>query len=221
MSDEEHGPPTPRIVDLEAARQPWEKRKEESSEQWAAFQYYRDMHPRRIPRGSKFFGDIKANPWTVSRWCQQHDWVARVDAYDAMLDAITIEHNKRVVAETAESLTARGLNAALLMLEVSTLELEKYAEVARGGGGPGLIKPADLKGWLEASVKTIRLVRGETTENIGNGSEVYANLPLEAVRQLRVKHDADVAAAKKLAEEQEAEEEDEPSPQKKRFRAPG
>ena len=67
---------------LPAQPDPWERRKGESPQAWAAFQAHRDMRvgERSARKVAKAIG---RSDTLTSRWCATHDWVARAAAWDA------------------------------------------------------------------------------------------------------------------------------------------
>lgn len=75
----------------------WHKRGSETNKAYAAFVIYRDLgHNRSLQKAAnQYYGKSAANVRQLERWSSQHDWVARVAAYD--------EHQRReherVVAE--------------------------------------------------------------------------------------------------------------------------
>lgn len=183
MSDEANGPPTPRVVELSedvAQRQTWERRGDEGEQEWAAFQAYRDMHPRSL-HNCGFVGNVRVASATLSTWYRKFDWERRVNAYDVVLDRIAFAQRKKALERSADDWMAQKLGALETLDKILDLELGKYLESAASGNGVGLIKPADLKGLLETSVKMRRLLKGETTENIGVGDTDISDMPLEEV----------------------------------------
>jgi hypothetical protein len=65
------------VAESDGAREPWERRANESSRAYVAFRAYRDLGPlRRLE-------DVGGEPFNSLRnWCHRYDWVDRAQAWD-------------------------------------------------------------------------------------------------------------------------------------------
>ncbi len=70
----------------------FERQPNESAKAYRAFALYRDMGPGRClaRTAAVYYGwpqkSRKKAPGTFKRWCREHDWVARAEAYDDFLE---------------------------------------------------------------------------------------------------------------------------------------
>jgi hypothetical protein len=141
---------------------PWERQAAESEEAWLAFRCYRDMPPdERMLRRS-------ANRETavLSKWNRDHNWADRVKAYDAHFDALSVEERRRIYKRKAEELAIDHMIVLADMRDLATREFAKFNQVSRETEVETM-KPRDVIRLAETVVKLDRLVRGETTENVG------------------------------------------------------
>lgn len=186
---EEQPPNTPRMPEATsvapADRQPWERLPEEGEREWAAFKAYRDMEPPRDFQRAGFLGGVRVAAAELHRWYRNHRWAERSAAYDVLTDRIVAEHRKKVLERSAEDITAEHLVTLQRLRRVLLLEVQKYVESAEASAAPGLIKPSDLKGLLEASVKLDRLIRGETTEEVGVQKTDLSEMSIDEIRAWR------------------------------------
>jgi glycine/D-amino acid oxidase-like deaminating enzyme len=128
----------------------WEKHPDETFQAFKAFSIYRDMGlSRSLPKvAAKTLKSLSL----MKRWSLRWSWVERAAAWDAELDRISVEAQKKARVEMAE----RHIEQAMLFQE-KIIERLKTLE-------PDDLSPAVLIRWLEAAVKIERLSRGEPTE---------------------------------------------------------
>lgn len=143
---------------------PWERQLIDTNESWQAFVLYRDMPPPRKTR--RVFGPTVLN---VAKWYSEHAWEKRVAAYDAHLDKIRREERERIMAQSARDVAVEHMALLADARDVVSHELSLLANQAREQRVAGFIKPGDLIKLAEMTMKFDRLVRGETTENVGTG----------------------------------------------------
>lgn len=170
MSDEEFGPETPKVVQIEdtSVRHPWERQDGESERAWQCFQAYRDSPvPRYINRNATYVNNVRVASGEISKWYFANKWEERCTAYDVLTDRVMEAQRRRFLEESAQERAGAQLAALSKLRTILSLELDKYLEAAMAGNAPGLIKPADLKGLMETEIKMTRLIKGETTEEVG------------------------------------------------------
>jgi hypothetical protein len=170
--------PSPPPVELPKE---WERQPAESQEAWLAFRAYRDMPPenRLLSRTA-----ARATE-TLSRWYRDHNWASRVLAYDKEFDSISVEERKKAFAMAARDVALEHMLILADARELVQREVQKLVMASRDGDAPGLMRPAEVRKLLETTVKLDRLVRGDTTENVGVKDSVdVSKLTIDEVRQL-------------------------------------
>ncbi len=162
-------------------KDPWERQDAESEEAWLAFRAYRDMIPeeRRITHAA-----ARSTP-TLSKWYRDHSWEERCRGFDAKFDAINVEERERMYRRKAKEIAIDHMCMLADARELVKRELTKLLETSRESKMHGLIKPRELQGLFDMVVKLDRLVRGETTENIGTTLD-YSGLSPDELDTLNV-----------------------------------
>ncbi len=160
--------------------EPWERQPAETEEAWLAFRAYRDMPPeeRQIRRTA-----AKAIS-TLSRWYRDHNWDERVKAHDAVMDKISVEERKKIYERSAREIAIDHMEILADLRDIAKTELALFADSMRQQSMPGSIKPRDLVRFVEVGIKMDRLVRGETTENVGTTDLDVSKLSLQEVKDL-------------------------------------
>lgn len=184
MSDE--APLTPRAPALQPVtedRELWERLPGEPEDAWACFRAYREMDSPRRMHMSGHLGGVKVATATLSKWYRVYRWEERTSAYDVLRDRIVAGQRKKILEQAAEEVTADHLAVLKDLRSFLALEVKKALENAQSTDAP-VMKPAELKGLIEVSVKMDRLARGETTEEVGVQGEL-ASTDLDEIRALR------------------------------------
>lgn len=138
---------------------PWDQQPGESSRAFKAFQFYRDMGPKRSLQkamdATKDFeeGAIHTGAFV---WSTKYNWVNRVIEFDRYMDRIEIEQRKEAIKEMAE----RHAKIAVGFLSKVIGRL-KNVDVDR-------LTNDQLIKWFDVAAKIERLSRGESTETIKN-----------------------------------------------------
>lgn len=173
------------VSDPKPVTDPWERQASETEEAWLAFRAYREMIPqeRRIKHAA-----TKAIP-TLSKWYRDHSWEERCKAYDAKFDKIDVEERERMYRRKAKEIAIDHMSMLSNARELVQRELTKLLETSRQSEMHGLIKPRELQGLFEMVIKLDRLVRGETTENVGTTIDYSGLNPdeLETLEKLLTK----------------------------------
>lgn len=168
----------PPAVDVATPEEPsrppelWERLPCDNSEQWIAFQRYRDMRPPRKLQNVHF--TISGVPHAhIVRWYRENNWEARVEAYDRMLDAINVEEQKKILAEGARAIAAEHMAILASARAVVAIEIERILARTRESNGPNVVlRPAELIKLADLTIRMDRLVRDQTTENVGEGADL-------------------------------------------------
>ncbi len=160
--------------------QPWERQEAETEEAWAAFRTYRDMPPdaRMMTRAAT------RSTATLSKWFNEHGWAARCREYDAKFDSIRVEEREAMYRRQAQQIAIDHMLMLSDARELVQREVAKWTAASRDSAMHGLVKVADLTKLFEMVVKLDRLVRGETTENVGSKDLNYANLSTDELDTL-------------------------------------
>lgn len=159
---------------------PWERQRGEGEREWTCFKTYRDMNPRNL-HNCGMVGQIRVASAELSAWYRKWSWDARVEAYDVLTDRIVQAQRKRQLEQSVDDINADNLAILGTLRKFLSLEAGKYLEASADGGSIGLIKPADLKGLIEAVIKMQRLIHGETTENVGVETDL-SDMPMDELR---------------------------------------
>lgn len=160
--------------------EPWERQDAESEEAWAAFRTYRDMpaDARMITRAAT------RSTATLSKWFNEHGWNQRCRAYDAKFDQIRVDEREAMYRRSAQQIAIDHMLMLSDARELVQREIAKWTEASRSSPMHGLVKVADITKLFDMVVKLDRLIRGETTENVGSKDLNYANLSPEELDTL-------------------------------------
>lgn len=160
--------------------EPWERQEGESEEAWLAFRAYRDMPPdeRQVKRAAV------ARMHRLSQWYRDHNWSDRCKSYDAKFDAIRVEEREAMYRRASRQVAIDHMVLLADARELITREMSKLVSASRDTEVHGLIKPEALIKLCETTVKLDRLVRGETTENVGKTDVDLSKLSLDEIRTL-------------------------------------
>ncbi len=158
----------------------WERQTAESDEAWLAFRNYRDMplDERMLKRAAS----IRLT--TLSKWYREHNWDTRCRAYDAKFDKMRVEEREQIYRRQAREIAIDHMIMLADTRELYTREFAKLLEASRQSEMHGLIRTADLIRMAEVMVKLDRLVRGETTENVGTTEMDLGQLSVDEIRTL-------------------------------------
>jgi hypothetical protein len=159
--------------------QAWERQPSEDDEAWKAFQSYRDQTPPRRAHQAA----VKRTEM-LSRWYNDHAWAERVAAYDRHLDAIRRETREALLKEDERDRAARQLAHIKGMQDIVDLEIAKLSRDARSTEAFGLVKVSELNKLMSNIIQCERLIRGQSTENVGVLDADLENLTPDELRQL-------------------------------------
>jgi hypothetical protein len=144
---------------------PWERQKNESSQAFSAFCYYRDLHP--IERSYRRVAvDLGAPESSVATWARSTDWVARTDAWDDYRDTVVRGAELRALADMREQqLEVLEIGHSLVTDQITLLAQQALDAVDnKTGERCGIIGPQELRQWIDAMIKLKALFAGEPTE---------------------------------------------------------
>lgn len=102
----------------------------------------------------------------VAQWYAAHFWPERVAHYDAHLYDLRQASIEEAHAQTAKDIAAKQLLLVHRAQQFVADQLEKTIAFAEESIAPHL-KPRELIRLAEQAIKLSRLIRGETTENVG------------------------------------------------------
>lgn len=161
-----------------AQRRIYERQHGEPDDAWTCFEAYRDMDPPRRLMRSGYLGGVKVASATLSEWYRRWKWDERVEAYDVLMDRIVQAQRKKALEQAVDEVTADHLSMLKDLRSLVGIEIKKYLEATRSNDVAGMVKAADLKGLIEASIKMDRLCRDQTTDK--TEAEVdLSGIPLE------------------------------------------
>lgn len=161
----------------------YERWTDEPEEAFNAFVQYRDQTaPRSV---GKVYG---ARNMQLLAWCTNFQWRERALEYDRHHDRIRREVTENILKQTTASVAAEHMLLLKDARELVARELSKLVEASRNSTMPGLLKSSDLVRMTDMVVKLDRLIRGETTDNLGatvTEDLDYSKLTLDEIRQLK------------------------------------
>ena len=146
------------MSDDEGARQPWDRRQDESAKAHAAFRAFRDLGPtRRLADVPGFRID------SVRHWSRHHDWVDRAAAWDDETHRIDDERRLDAIRRMHDTHQRAG-----------RLALAKAIEALR------LLEPEDIPAYAASRLLELgaRLERDTLTVSVEELQGV-ASLPLD------------------------------------------
>jgi hypothetical protein len=145
----------------------WGRQPCDTEESWPAFCEYRDMRTRRLRCTTK------ATLEQVRKWYHEHNWKERVAAYDAHLDEVMLKERDEVLRQATRDVSAEHMEMLASAREICQLELARIATLTRDSrGANAVLKTPELIKLMHEVVKLDRLVRDQTTENVGSGIDL-------------------------------------------------
>lgn len=169
---------------------PWGRLACDTDESWLAFVAYRDGRPPRRLRSV-----CCAPVLDVQRWYIEHGWRERVSAYDAHLDTVMREERETVLRQKTQEIAAEHMAVLANARQICDLEISRILETTRNCKGPNVVmKTGELIKLMELVIKMERLVRDQTTENLGTGIDLskLTDEELEEYQRLLKKTDGDL-----------------------------
>lgn len=162
---------------------PWLPQAGESDKAFRAFCKYRDMPVRRL-------GGVRAGKLgtaeEISLWSRQHNWVARVRAYDAHLRDFATTIRKEEIAEAMTRAAVQDIaildQTQTLILREITAYLKKALSEEFSEETPS-IPIRDLIKLIDYQAKYARLLNGQATEKIEVDN--FDTLDIEKLRELK------------------------------------
>lgn len=154
----------------------WERQPSDTEESWEAFKSFRDAKPPRklfrpgVPTGK------------TSEMYRDHNWKARVEAFDIYMDQKAVEERRQIVGMKAKEIAEEHMIILTRARKIVSRELDKLLEASNSDDMAGTIKPSELTKLLEAVIKFDRLVRGESTEKTDTGVDL-SKLSLDELRE--------------------------------------
>lgn len=143
-------------------RDAWERQPSESSKAFAAFCSYRDLGPARSH--ARVADEIGRHRNQISGWASKHQWMVRVDAYDA-----DQEHRRRAETEGArQRMVERHAQQASAALKAAMTPVVKFLERLRDK--PEELDDAETSNLAEMSIKFLRSVSSlQGSERVARG----------------------------------------------------
>jgi hypothetical protein len=141
---------------------PWSQQPPESSRAFVAFTIYRDLGECRSH--AEVGRQSGKNKTLIHRWSSEHDWVARVRAWDRHQDRIAQQEREHAI----RSAVAQQIRLAQVMRTKVAQRLIGAPEQNIEALDPNLLGPRDLVLWLKTAVEIERLALGIDTANVQN-----------------------------------------------------
>lgn len=163
---------------------PWERRAGESAAAFAAFCRYRDLGPRRsldeVDRqlypppapGQRQTSAGRRRRGQISDWSRTHDWVSRVNQWDAHLD----REARLAHVEAVREMGVRHAQAARALQERALAALESLS--------PADLAAHEILRFLVEAARLERLALGEPTDRTAQEVNGGAPVVIEVVERI-------------------------------------
>ena len=152
---------------------PWNQQPCESSRAFAAFTIYRDLGESRSH--AQVGQQLCKSTTLINRWSSEHDWVARVRAWDSHQERI-VEQGREVAVRLA---VAQQVRIAQIMRTKVAQRLVGAPEQNVQALDPNLLGPRDLVLWLKTAVEIERLALGISNTNVQNHHSGSVEVPVD------------------------------------------
>jgi hypothetical protein len=115
----------------------------------------------------------KASVLQTQKWYREHNWKARIAAYDLHLDAIVLEEREEALRLSARDVAEEHMAILASGREIVALEFARIATLTRDSRGVNsVLKTSELIKLTEQVIKLDRLVRDQTTEISGQVTDL-------------------------------------------------
>lgn len=132
---------------------------------FVAFRYFLGLTPPRELKNVCIGTEFNLN--TVRAWSSSCRWFSRAAAWDDYMARIAAEETESIVRRTAEERATKALLTLERMHAILDHEVLKLHAQSVGTALP-VMNAAQMVKLAESAIKLERLVRGDTTENVGN-----------------------------------------------------
>lgn len=140
----------------EKTPKPWERQPDETPKPFEAFCVYRDMGTERSL--SRVAEKLQKSDTLMGRWSSKYRWVERATAWDDERERVDRDIAQKEQAKAIKEMRKRHADIATSLLVKAAQALLKLPAED--------IKPADIKGFVEAGAKLERISRGDVGEVI-------------------------------------------------------
>lgn len=125
--------------------EPWSRQPTDTEKSWQAFVHYRDLGAgvRSLSKVADFC-DHNSRRY-VARWNKRHNWQERVEAYDAHLGKLRVEHKQDEHLQKIEELREKQRKLAAVAMDNATLALSHSRRVMKEIQGEGEKKRPDIQ----------------------------------------------------------------------------
>lgn len=152
------------IANVTVARQPWDRRPDETARQYDAFVHYRDQGVERTYTAT--MQELRIGSSSVALWKRVYQWASRVRSYDEYEEKRLRKITERAKKEMVERQARLG---------------QTMTDKAQSALDSGMIQPetvADVVRLAETGTRIERLARGESTDNVAHGMSLILAHPL-------------------------------------------
>jgi len=165
--------------------EPWERQPKESEQAFGAFRIYRDMLEEHGARSLREVARTLHKPLTtLGEWSKKHGWVERAAAFDRDVDRRRREQDEHDLVRARRRSIEQVRTMRETVFEVVASIAEDFESARRKNLDPlaGVTTAEKLKlaaplfrAWQKI-VETVRLLTGQSTENVA----VREDLPVQA-----------------------------------------
>ncbi len=158
----------------------WERQPCDTDESWPCFVEYRDQTPPRRALRTQSTSYKRLAPFAqIAQWSREHEWPARVAAYDAHLDEIKRSEVEAIIRQSVREVQGEHLLLIKDFRELLDRELQKFLKASAMSDMHGLLKPAELLKLFELNIKLHRLVMDLPTEIVEEHRVLSKRTPQE------------------------------------------
>lgn len=159
----------------------WERQEGESEGAYEAFKgYVYQTPPRRLKHSSAKHGSGE-----LSQLFQDWRWDERALAYDRHVQRIRAVEREALLKEDERDRTAAQLEMIKGIQQVVNREIAKLVRDTERSEAFGTVRVSELNKMFGACITLERLVRGESTENVGVVNVDVKKLTVDELRELQ------------------------------------
>lgn len=158
----------------------WDRQTGEKPSDYLLFEAFRDQAAPRSMRVLTYEFNIQMGDLFLISLTNK--WKERVLAYDAHFQAIVDQERAEILKQTVREVDAEHMRILAAGRELAVREIAKLLSAAKQST-LSTLKPREALALVDSVVKLDRLVRGQTTENIGQDVD-YSKLSDEELDML-------------------------------------
>jgi hypothetical protein len=161
--------------------EPWERQDEEPETAYTAFKgYVYQTPPRRLVHSSAVQGTAQ-----LSSLFNEWRWAERALAYDRHVQKIRDAEREALIKEDEKTRMASQLTMIKGLQQIANREITKLLRDTERSEAFGTVRVSELNKMIAAAITLERLIRGESTENVGMVDVNVQKLTIDELRELQ------------------------------------